>query len=132
MSDGDTLILGTGEKVRLVAVDAPEMTGGGECFAQQATDYTRDLFEGATVCLWADPLQPDKDEFGRLLRNVFYKEPAAGDQLVLHDARMVRLGLARPHYAFVFNTTFAENTVFMALQAQAEGIGGWGACADWE
>ncbi len=130
ISDGDTFTTADGDKVRLVAVDTPEVTDF-ECHAAKATDYTMAKLKGESVCLLPDPSQPDEDEFGRKLRNAFYNEPALDGAVVMHDARLVRLGLARVHYKFIWGTSHDEQTVLMELKAKEEGAGGWGACG-WE
>ena len=68
--DGDTIFLSTAAdpnlKVRLLAVDTPEIGENAECYGDVATDFTRSLLpEGATVYTASDvsPL----DQYGRAL-----------------------------------------------------------------
>ena len=68
--DGDTLELSTGERVRLIGVDAPEI---GQPSASEATQFVRNLVEGRTVWLEADG--NDTDAFGRLRRYVWLSVP---------------------------------------------------------
>ena len=68
--DGDTLELETGERVRLIGVDAPEI---GEPSAAAATRFVRDLVEGRTIWLEADG--NNTDAFGRLRRYVWLQVP---------------------------------------------------------
>jgi micrococcal nuclease len=64
--DGDTIELGSGERVRLLGIDTPELD---ECYYQEATDFARDLMNGQSVRLETDVT--DRDKYDRLLRHVF-------------------------------------------------------------
>lgn len=68
--DGDTIVLTTGERVRFIGVDAPEI---GEEGADEATQFVRDLIDGQTIWLEAD--DRDVDAFGRLRRYIWLQEP---------------------------------------------------------
>ena len=46
--DGDTIILATGEHVRLLGIDTPER---GECYYQEATDFLKSLLINKLVLL---------------------------------------------------------------------------------
>ena len=83
--DGDTIEIATGERVRYVGIDAPEMRPQPEPFAQAATDRNRELVEGRFVHLI--PGVQDRDRFGRLLRYVMVDG-------ILVGAELVREGLA--------------------------------------
>ena len=65
VTDGDTLVLGNGDSVRLVGVDAPE---NGECGSERASRLLSRLTLGEQVTLTA-PVD-DRDRYGRLLRYV--------------------------------------------------------------
>jgi micrococcal nuclease len=55
--DGDTLVLGTGERVRLISVDAPESVRPNtpvQRFGKEAADFTRRMVEGKRVRLEYD------------------------------------------------------------------------------
>ncbi len=70
VSDGDTLRLLDGRRVRLVQIDAPELSSG-ECYARPArAALVRLAPPGARVDLEADPALDAEDRFGRLLRYV--------------------------------------------------------------
>ena len=69
--DGDTIELTTGERVRFIGVDAPEI---GELGASEATEFVRGLIDGQTV--WLEPDGNDADGFGRLRRYVWLQEPS--------------------------------------------------------
>jgi micrococcal nuclease len=55
--DGDTLLLGTGERVRLIGVDTPESVRPNtpvQRFGKEAADFTRRMVEGKRVRLEYD------------------------------------------------------------------------------
>lgn len=78
--DGDTIDVDIGgqiKRVRLIGIDAPEFAKEGkeeECFASESTAYMKNLTEGKSVRLEADPTQEDQDIYGRLLRYVFLQD----------------------------------------------------------
>ena len=65
--DGDTFETETGEKVRLIGINAPEIS---DLYGTEAKQYLSDLIENKTVDLQADNLSNDKDRYQRLLRYV--------------------------------------------------------------
>lgn len=68
--DGDTIDLVSGERVRYLLVDTPELRGerGPDCFAVEATRINRDLVLGREIELHYDRVCHDR--FGRLLAYV--------------------------------------------------------------
>jgi micrococcal nuclease len=69
--DGDTVITDTGEHIRYIGIDSPEIGRNGarsECFATEAAAYNAKLVLGRNVRLIADI--EDRDRFGRMLRYV--------------------------------------------------------------
>jgi len=68
--DGDTIVLESGEWVRFIGIDAPEI---GEPGADEATEFVRELIDGQTVWLEADG--NDTDRFGRLRRYIWLRIP---------------------------------------------------------
>lgn len=87
--DGDTFWLG-GEKLRLAAIDAPEMgkpkCGGPARQAKAARDYLRGLLDGAELAIRRE----GRDRYGRTLASV-----SAGGVDV--GAALLAAGLARPY-----------------------------------
>lgn len=65
--DGDTFETETGEKVRLIGINAPEIS---DIFGQEAKQYLSDLIENKTVDLQTDKISNDRDRYQRLLRYV--------------------------------------------------------------
>jgi micrococcal nuclease len=66
VSDGDTIELVSGMKVRLLGINAPEL---GQPFALEATTKLRELIGDKKIKLESDVT--DKDQYGRLLRYIF-------------------------------------------------------------
>lgn len=100
--DGDTVELTSGERVRYIGLDTPEMGENPECGAREATDLNRRLVEGNRVKLLTGP--EDADSFGRLLRYVFVDG-------IFINAELVRTGHAIPriyHPEEPFGRLFAQ------------------------
>lgn len=66
--DGDTVEVETGDKVRYLLVDTPEMPDS--CYAKEAADFNAALVEGREVSLAYDEAAC-RDRYGRLLAYVF-------------------------------------------------------------
>ncbi len=117
--DGDTFVLLSGERVRLIGVDTPETvhpTRGEQPYGRQASDFAKQLLEGQRVRLEYD-VQPT-DRYGRLLAYVY-----------LDDGRFVNAELVRLGYAQVStyppNVRHVETFVELQRKARAEGRGLW-------
>jgi micrococcal nuclease len=65
--DGDTFETETGEIVRLIGINAPEIS---DVFGQEAKQYLLDLIENKNVDLQTDNICNDRDRYQRLLRYV--------------------------------------------------------------
>ena len=65
--DGDTFVIETGERVRVLGINAPEMK---TFYGEPAKEHLLAMIEGKTVDLEPDHISKDKDVFGRLLRYV--------------------------------------------------------------
>lgn len=122
--DGDTievLIDGVKESVRLLGLDAPELSSD-DCFAEEARDYLDELIfwgQNPMVVLRNDPMNDDKDKYGRLLRYVQIEEGDAGLQLISDGFAL---------YYDRFPVTFADEYVAAELEAQTNVAGLWLAC----
>lgn len=120
--DGDSVALSTGEQVRYIGIDAPEIfdgaTGKKDCFADQAKKTNTALVLNQEVELEADV--NDKDKYGRLLRYVYVE-----DQLV--NEFLLRWGYAKMENYFPEKRYMA---VFREAQneAQMQNRGLWGNC----
>jgi micrococcal nuclease len=119
--DGDTLRLDTGEEVRLLQVDAPELTQG-ECYAREARRELIALLQTATeVVLETDPGLDERDRFGRLLRYVNVGE-------VNVNVELAARGAVAPYFYRDERGVHADELLAAAEGAYEAGRGLWGAC----
>lgn len=116
--DGDTIKIETGETVRYIGIDTPEMVHPSkplQCYGKEASDKNTALVEGKIVELEKDVSQTDK--YGRLLRYIWL------------DGILVNEVLVREGYAF--SSTYPPDVKyqerFIAAQklAQEEQKGLW-------
>src|SRR5262245_40013299 len=98
--DGDTLLLGSGERVRLIGVNTPETKHPNkpvEQFGKEASAFTKEMVEGKLVRLEYDPLaggREHKDKFNRTLAYVF-----------LQDGTHLNAEIIRQGYGFALSST---------------------------
>src|SRR5687768_10435667 len=120
ISDGDTLRLANGSRVRLVQIDTPEL--GSECYARAArTALVRLAPVGSRVTLEADPALDRLDRNGRLLRYVF-----RGSTNV--NLALVRAGAAAPYFFGGDRGRYAARLLSEAERAREARRGMWGVC----
>jgi micrococcal nuclease len=120
ITDGDTLRLTSGARVRLLQIDTPELAG--ECYAGAArTALLRRVPVGSRVVLEADPALGRVDRFGRLLRYVHRGS-------VNVNVALVRAGAAAPWFYDGDRGRYAARLLSEALRAKAARRGLWGAC----
>lgn len=120
--DGDTIVLESGEKIRYLMVDTPEITNGhDDCYGDMAREYNAELSLGQTVELTYD--EECTDKYGRLLA---YVETPDGEINTL----LVQRGYACVLYIPPNGTD--RRTEFETLEAQAMASmrGMWGACQE--
>ncbi len=110
--DGDTVELKTGERVRLVGIDAPEL---GEYYHEESKNKLKDLVEGKTIILERDI--ENKDKYDRLLRYIYI------DNLFV-NLILVQEGYAKA-YPFEPNTKYKDEFADAENQAKANGLGIW-------
>ncbi len=120
VTDGDTLRLHDGRRVRLVQIDAPEH--GTECYGRAATLALRRLTPpGSAVLLARDPSLDDRDDYGRLLRYV-----VADGRVV--NVELVRAGAAVPYFFHRRRGVYADELLAQTRDARRERRGLWRAC----
>lgn len=83
--DGDTVELNSGDKVRLIGINAPEE---GQYFYSEAKNKLKELVEGKIITLEKDI--SDKDMYGRLLRYIYVND-------LFVNLEIVRLGYAEAY-----------------------------------
>lgn len=112
--DGDTFETETGERVRLIGINAPEIS---DIFGQEAKQYLSDLIENKTVDLQTDNISNDRDRYQRLLRYVIL------DGIDINK-KMVSDGFAFAYLKYKFSkSTDYENA---QLKARETNKGIWG------
>ncbi|MFQ5659244.1 MAG: thermonuclease family protein [Gammaproteobacteria bacterium] len=100
--DGDTVILGNGEKVRLIGLDTPELGHDGkasEAGAVAARDYLHKLLHQHT----AYPLvygRQRRDHYGRTLAHLFLPDGSNVQAMLLAGGHATRLSIP-PNLAFL-------------------------------
>jgi micrococcal nuclease len=117
--DGDTIVLDSGEHVRYILVDTPEISNGADCYGYEARDYNHTLVAGRTITIEYD--QECQDRYGRLLAYVSVGEQEV-NRTLLEDGYACVL-----HISPNGDDRFAE---YQALedQAKADDVGMWSAC----
>lgn len=122
--DGDTIVVASGTRVRLIGVDTPETKDPRkpvQCFGVEASAQTSSLLEpGAPVRLVYDVERLDR--FGRTLAYVYRQT----------DGLFVNAALVAGGYALVAtfppNVAHVEEFTALARTAREEGRGLWSAC----
>jgi micrococcal nuclease len=124
--DGDTIDVnmnGTTERIRMIGVDTPETKKPDspvQCYGPEASDFAKQTLTGKSVRLDADPLDDNRDRYGRLLRYVY-----------LQDGTLFEEALITKGYAFAYiSFPFSKKSDFIKLQEQARAakIGVWANC----
>jgi len=118
--DGDTILLQTGQRVRYVGIDAPEIGHGqekSEYMALASKALNRRLAKGTRVRLEFDRVK--RDRHGRLLAYVYLEN---GDMV---NALLVRKGLAHV-MAQKPNLKYFSLLLENQRKAMKENIGIWG------
>ncbi len=116
--DGDTLVLDTGEKVRLIGIDTPETIHPElpvQRFGEEARDFLKKQVEGRSCVLELEE-ENQRDKYGRLLAYVF-----VADRLV--NAELIRRGYAYAYTRFPFSRL--EEFVELERQAAQAQYGLW-------
>ena len=118
--DGDTLVVRSGQHVRLVQIDSPE--AGEECYAESATrELTRLARPGQRVVLERDPGLDAVDRYGRLLRYIWVGRTNV-------NVALVRRGAATPWFYDGDRGRYAPRLLAAVSSARRSARGMWGAC----
>jgi micrococcal nuclease len=119
--DGDTISLDSGERVRYLGVDTPELQrerSAEQAFAREAAERNQQLVRGKTVLLEADA--EDRDRYGRLLGYLWV------------DGQNLSVRLAAEGYATQLtippNVKYAEEIAAAEAGAREQGLGLWADC----
>jgi micrococcal nuclease len=125
--DGDTIAIdmnGTIETIRFIGVDTPETHKPNtpvQCYGPDAAAHTQEVIRKfGKVRLQADPLDTNRDRYGRLLRYVYLPDGTLLDEQIIQQG----YGFAYLGFPFTKSGQFAADQ----KTAQAAKIGLWGAC----
>ena len=119
--DGDTITLSTGEKVRLLQIDTPELASG-ECYSEEARRALISLLKlPGQITLRADPKLDQVDRYGRLLRYVF-----KGNSNI--NLKMVEIGAAAPYFYQGQKGKHSSQILKAAENAKSKSLGLWKTC----
>lgn len=119
--DGDTIKLSTGEKVRLLQIDTPELSPV-ECYGEEARSALVSLLNSpGTLTLKSDPKLDKVDRYGRLLRYVFIGKTNI-------NLKLVEIGAAAPYFYRGDKGQYATQILKAAQNAKAKSLGLWKSC----
>lgn len=136
--DGDTLVTSQGERIRLVQIDAPELSSG-ECYAQESKKALAEILKpymsssratqtglktlekSIGVNLEKDSSLDSIDKYGRQLAYLY-----AGKMNV--NLELVRIGAAAPYFYQNTKGEFADEFERAADFAQENQLGIWKNC----
>lgn len=115
--DGDTIVLSTDEKVRLICINTPEV---GEDYYGEASDRLSELILNKEVELVKD--KSETDRYGRLLRYIYLD----GDFI---NEQMVKEGYAKA-YPYSPDLTKCPQIESAEAYAKSHSLGLWGLAYD--
>lgn len=116
--DGDTFVLGTIGKVRLLGVDTPETKDPRkpvQYFGKEASDYLKKLISGKKLRLEYD--QQRKDRYGRTLGYAYLENGT------FVNANLVEKGYAHAYIKYPFR--YMEQFVELERKARTKFVGLW-------
>jgi micrococcal nuclease len=121
ITDGDTLRVPGGTRVRLIGIDTPESTIDHECFGAEASIHLKDLVPAGTPIR----LVYDVELLDRYDRTLAYVYRVADGLFV--NLQMVELGYAA-QFTVPPNVAHADEFGRAATAARDAGLGLWSAC----
>jgi micrococcal nuclease len=122
--DGDTLLMESGERVRIIGIDAPSE---GECYFDESLKSLKKLIEGKEVRLDKDVSGVDR--YGRLLRYVILPNLNKKEDDLLVGNYLVENGLAQA-VSSAPDLRFRQTLVGLQQEAVRKELGIWGECED--
>ena len=84
--DGDTVVIETGEHIRYIGMNTPEVETS-ECYASEASEINKNLVLGKVVKL--EKGVSDTDKYGRLLRYAYIGDVFVDDYLIKNGSAKV-------------------------------------------
>jgi micrococcal nuclease len=115
--DGDTLVLRSAGKSRLIGVDTPEVFGGQECFGREASAFAKRLLPpGLRVVVERDV--EERDRYGRTLIYLRLPDRRSFNELLVAEGFAVPLTIPP-------NVRYAERFRELARRARERAAGLW-------
>jgi len=118
--DGDTLTISSGEKVRFLQIDTPEISPA-ECYGAEARKALVDIIGKSPITLESDSVSDDKDRYGRILRYVKVGK-------INVNLKLVEIGAATPYFYNGEKGKYSIQLLKAAQNAKAKKIGLWKMC----
>ena len=76
------------ERIRMIGIDTPDTNNSygnhPDCYGKEATRYANSILNAAPH-IWVERDTRDQDDYGRLLRYVWYEDPASGNIYFLNE-----------------------------------------------
>ena len=110
--------------MRYIGIDAPEISKGWECFAQEAKRKNQELVIGKRIALEKDVSETDK--YQRLLRYVYIVDE---DREVFVNKELVLEGYARV-FTYPPDVKYQKDFLKAEKEAKENARGLWNKCAD--
>lgn len=123
--DGDTIEIETGQKVRYIGIDSPEVYPSRLCFSDEARIENQNLVLGKVVKLVKDNSETDK--YGRLLRYVYVENPELVSGSVFINDFLVKSGFAKS-MTVPPDIKYKEEFEVSEKFAKDQKLGLWGKC----
>ena len=118
--DGDTIEIDTGQKVRYILVDTPELSEGA-CFADEANKFNEDLVLQHEVTLEYD--QSCTDKYGRLLAYVYVGNLCVNEEII-------KQGYGCVYFIPPDGEARVDEYRKLEQKAISSGAGLWGVCEE--
>lgn len=117
--DGDTVVLASLGKARLIGIDTPEVYGGEECFGSEASAYAKRMLDGRRVSYTVG--REARDRYGRLLVYLWLRDGRS------FNALLVSRGFART-LTIRPNDAYAPGFARLSRAARKHRQGLWATC----
>ena len=128
VTDGDTITLDNGQKVRYIGIDTPEIHKTGNkptCYGAEAKTKNTELVAGKTILLKKDISEVDR--YGRLLRFVYLYDPVASKEGTFVNDYLLRQGYAQ-QATFPPDVAKVEEFKLAEQEARTNKRGLWASC----
>lgn len=130
VSDGDTITIQGGQRVRFLNIDTPELSHPAqnireECYGREATARLSQLVANRDVILVSD--SKDTDKYKRLLRYVFVPLEGRPGEYLNTNAYMVGEGYARD-FVLESDNRYKDDFVELEKLARDAKKGLWASC----